>query len=194
MNQPADTTASAHPIDAAAAATARAQRRVLLAAGALALAGGAGWSAWRLRLQAPADAAASAFWGSSFADLEGAPVAMAGLRGRPLLLNFWATWCPPCVEELPLLNRFHAEQRGSGWGVVGLALDQPQQVRQFLQRIPLDFPVVLGGASGTTLSRALGNEKGGLPFTVLFGSDGGILRRKMGRLTVQDLQDWRQKA
>jgi len=191
MNQPTDATPSAHPADAAAART---QRRVLLAAGALALAGGAGWSAWRLRLQAPADEAASAFWGSSFAGLTGEPVAMAGLRGRPLLLNFWATWCPPCVEELPLLNQFHAEQRGSGWGVVGLALDQPQKVQQFLQRIPLDFPVVLGGANGTTLSRALGNEKGGLPFTVLFGPDGGILRRKMGRLTAQDLQDWRQKA
>ena len=115
---------------------------------------------------------------------------MAALRGRPLLLNFWATWCPPCVEELPLLNAFYGEHRAKGWQVVGLAIDQPSNVRKFLERMPLDFPIALGGLGGTDLARGLGNEKGGLPFTVLFGANGSILKRKMGQLTAQDLQGW----
>ena len=115
---------------------------------------------------------------------------MEAFRGRPLLLNFWATWCPPCVEELPLLNRFYADHRAKGWQVVGLAIDQPSNVRQFLARLPLEFPVALGGLAGSDIGRALGNDKGGLPFSVLFGADGNILKRKIGQLTAQDLQEW----
>lgn len=189
MNQD---TSSSPPAPVGGAA--RRERRILLTAGALAALGGAGWGAWRLRLAQPADEAASAFWGAHFVNLAGAQVAMAGFRGQPLLLNFWATWCPPCVDELPLLNRFYAAHRAAGWTVLGLALDRPEKVQPFLQRMPLDFPVVLGDAAGTALTRMLGNDKGGLPFSVLFASNGAILKRKMGKLTEQDLQDWRQSA
>ncbi len=115
---------------------------------------------------------------------------MASMRGRPLLLNFWATWCPPCVQELPLLNAFYGEHRAKGWQVLGLAIDQPANVQKFLQRMPLDFPVVLGGLGGAELSRGLGNDKGGLPFTVMFAADGSISKRKIGQLTEKDLESW----
>jgi|GEM_PF-50225 len=151
---------------------------------------GAGASLWHRLPRAVSDSAAQAFWQASLNDPQGTPVAMTSFQGKPLLLNFWATWCPPCVQELPLLNRFYAEHRAKGWQVLGLAIDQPSSVRQFLQRLPLDFPVVLGGIAGTDMVRALGNEKGSLPFTVLFAASGDILMRKMGQLTEQDLHTW----
>lgn len=119
---------------------------------------------------------------------------MAGLKGQPLLVNFWATWCPPCVEELPMLNAFSREQAGRGWRVVGLAVDRVEPVRSFLQRLPLDFPVGMAGLAGTEISRSLGNTAGGLPFTVVFGSSGQILHRKIGKVSPSDLAQWAQLA
>lgn len=166
------------------------RRWLLWGVGAVAALGGAGLAIWRMRPAPVHEGAPDALWSAQFEDPTGRALSMEALRGRPLLLNFWATWCPPCVEELPLLNAFYGEHRAKGWQVLGLAIDQPSNVRKFLERMPLDFPVMLGGLGGTDLARGLGNEKGGLPFTVLFGADGSILKRKMGQLTAQDLQSW----
>jgi len=158
-------------------------------AGAL---GGASAALWHRLPRAVPDSAAQALWQASLNDPQGTPVAMASFQGKPLILNFWATWCPPCVEELPLLNRFYAEHRSKGWQVVGLAMDQPSNVRQFLQRQPLQFPIVLGGMTGTDLVQTLlGNEKkGALPFTLLFAANGDMLVRKIGKLSENDLHTW----
>lgn len=166
------------------------RRWLAIGVGALAGLGGAGLAAWRLSPGPAQPDAAAQLWGATFEGLQGEPLRMADLRGRPLLLNFWATWCPPCVQELPLLDRFHAEQRARGWQVVGLAIDQAANVQKFLQRVPLQFPLALGGLAGSDIGRALGNERGGLPFTVLFAADGSILKRKMGELTPEDLALW----
>ena len=115
---------------------------------------------------------------------------MAALRGRPLLINFWATWCPPCVEELPLINAFFNQNKVNGWQVIGLAVDKPSSVKTFLTKTPLDFPIGLAGMSGTELGKALGNLSGGLPFSVVLGADGVVVQRKMGRLTPDDLVQW----
>ncbi|SDM24647.1 Thiol-disulfide isomerase or thioredoxin [Oryzisolibacter propanilivorax] len=166
------------------------RRRWLLLTGAAAGLAGAGLAAWRLAPAPAAPDASAQLWSASFDGLDGRPLRMADLRGRPLLLNFWATWCPPCVQELPLLNRFHARQQARGWNLLALAVDQQGNVEKFLQRMPLQFPVALAGLAGSDLSRALGNERGGLPFSVLFAADGRILERKMGELTEQNLADW----
>lgn len=171
------------------------RRRWLMAGvGGLAAVGGAGFAWWRLQPHEVASGAEQAWWTASFNDLSGAPVPVQGFKGKPLVLNFWATWCPPCVEELPLLNRFYKERAAQGWQVVGLAIDQPSAVRKFLERVPLDFPVAMGGLTGTDLGRSLGNLAGGLPFTVLFGADGRILHRKMGQVTAEDLEQWAKLA
>ena len=119
-------------------------------------------------------------------------LALQGMRGRPLLINFWATWCPPCVEELPLLDAFYRENESKGWQVLGIAVDKLAPVQAFLQRQPLAFPVVLAGMEGLSLSKNLGNQAGGLPFSMLLGADGSILHRKIGKLSEQDLQLWRE--
>ena len=159
-------------------------------AGAAAL-GGAGLAWWRLQPHAQQEGAEAALWGMEFdTPAGGAPLVMKALQGQPVLLNFWATWCPPCVDELPMLNTFYRENAPKGWQVVGLAIDQPSAVRKFLGRLPLDFPVGLAGMGGTELGRSLGNLTGGLPFTVGLGQGGRVLHRKMGQVTAQDLQQW----
>lgn len=168
-----------------------ATRRGLLYAGVAGLAAAAGAGvAWRKWRPDPASDAAAALWPLSFDTPAGAPLKMESLRGRPLLVNFWATWCPPCVDELPLLDQFYRENAANGWQVVGLAIDQPSAVRSFLARTPIRFPVGLAGLGGTELARALGNGVGGLPFTVVVDGAGKVVQRRMGRVTQADLAHW----
>ena len=167
------------------------RRRLLYAgvAGAAAV-GGAGLAWWKFQPHAMESGVEQALWSMEFERPEGGVVSLQSMAGKPLLLNFWATWCPPCVDELPMLNDFYRQQSPAGWQVLGLAIDQPSAVRKFLQRIPLEFPVGLAGLGGTDLGRSLGNLTGGLPFTVVLGASGRVLHRKMGQVTPQDLKEW----
>lgn len=136
------------------------------------------------------DGAIDSFWSLSFDTPDGKTLAMSTFRGKPLLVNFWATWCPPCLEELPLLDSFYTTNKGRNWQVLGLAVDQPSAVRKWLQARPLSFPVGMAGFSGTELSKSLGNLVGGLPFSVVFGGSGQLLHRKTGKVSPQDLALW----
>ncbi|MDH4481907.1 MAG: TlpA disulfide reductase family protein [Rhodoferax sp.] len=138
--------------------------------------------------EAPAvTAAVPDFWDLKWRTPSGGALSMQSLQGRPLLINFWATWCPPCVEELPLINAFFQQNQANGWQVLGLAVDKPALVLSFLARNPLAFPVAMAGFGGTELSKALGNLSGGLPFSVTLNAKGGIIQRKMGQLDANDL-------
>ncbi|MBL0945594.1 MAG: TlpA family protein disulfide reductase [Hydrogenophaga sp.] len=168
------------------------QRRHLLTGGVAVAAAGAGvfWAERRWRPQPVLDGTEAEFWASRFDTPEGQPLAMAPYRGKPLLVNFWATWCPPCIEELPMLNAFQREQSAKGWQLLGLAVDRVDAVQAFLKKLPLEFPVAMTGFAGADLSRKLGNPSGGLPFTVVFGPGGGIVQRKIGQLKPDDLAGW----
>ncbi|RYX97142.1 MAG: TlpA family protein disulfide reductase [Comamonadaceae bacterium] len=134
--------------------------------------------------------AVNSFWALTMDSPDGQPVAMKSFSGKPLMVNFWATWCPPCVEELPLLDAFYQSNKARNWQVIGLAVDQPSAVRTWLQRSPLSFPVAMAGLSGTELSKTLGNVSGALPFTVVFGASGDVLHRKIGKVLPEDLLQW----
>jgi thiol-disulfide isomerase/thioredoxin len=165
------------------------------AAAAAALAGaGAAWWKFQPHDAAPGISAkaAESFWAMSFDGPDGKPVPMSSFRGKLLLVNFWATWCPPCVEELPLLDFFYQENKDKNIQIVGLAVDQPSAVRTWLQTRPLNFPVGMAGLGGTELSKSLGNTSGSLPFTVVFAPSGKLLHRKIGKVLPEELVKWTQ--
>jgi thiol-disulfide isomerase/thioredoxin len=167
-----------------------ASRRALLAGvGLAAAAGGALW--YSRRAPAPgADAELPAdLWSLRLSRPEGGELVMATLRGRPLLVNFWATWCPPCVKELPEIDRFW-QRHAARVAVVGLAIDNLEPVRAFLQRQPVGFAIGLAGMPGTAVARSLGNAQGVLPFTVLLDGKGMVLRKKLGETTLDELESW----
>lgn len=168
----------------------RSSRRGWLAAAVgLGLAGvGAGltWRTSRRQTQSLSGAEHS-FWQQQFAQLDGTMLAADVFKGKPLLLNFWATWCPPCIEELPLIDDFFLENKTKGWQVLALAVDQAAPVARFLARSPLSFSVALAGFPGIEVSKSLGNTVGALPFTVVFDAKGNVVHRKMGKLTVAEL-------
>lgn len=166
----------------------KSRRALLWGVGGVSALAGAGVAWWQSR---PEPAEVTAFWQSRFERPDGREIAAASLRGRPLLLNFWATWCPPCVQELPMIEAFWRENAANGFQVLALAIDQPSAVRRFLAREALTFPVGLAGLQGTGLAASLGNASGGLPFSVFFRPDGSVLRQKLGQLKPSDLQDWR---
>lgn len=125
---------------------------------------------------------------------DGGSLSVDAFADRQVVLNFWATWCPPCVHELPLLSRFHLEHAQRGWQVLGIAIDDAAAVSAFLRKTPLSFPVGMAKADGLTLTRQLGNEQGALPFTVLLNRQGHITQRKIGQLSSSDLNRWVQSS
>lgn len=154
-----------------------------------AAAGGAGWAWWRGE-SGRLNEAELALWAQRFDQPAGGELAMATLLGQPLVLNFWATWCAPCVKEMPMLDAFYRQNQAKGWRVVGLAVDGPTPVREFLAKLPVGFPIGLAGFNGVDLARSFGNGSGGLPFSVVFDRRGAAAFHKLGIVTEQELSHW----
>ena len=151
--------------------------------------------AWqKFQPHAVMDEAIQNFWSQEFEKPEGGTLFMKALQGKPLLINFWATWCPPCIEELPLIDAFFNQNKSKSFQVVGLAVDQPSMVRRYLSQRPLSFPVGLAGFNGTELGKTLGNSQSVLPFSVIFDAKGRLLAQKAGKLDQSDLEAWLKKV
>lgn len=123
-------------------------------------------------------------------DLDGKPHRLSDYRGHQVLLNFWASWCGPCLDEMPALNRASAKFGEQGVIVVGIAMDEPDRIRAFLAMHPVSYPILLGqlGAPSTTLQ--LGDTQEILPYSVLLDTDGRILSTHAGALTAPQLEQW----
>ena len=198
MTQPAQPTEpDTDPATDTRAAVSR--RRLLAGAAGTAMLAGVGLAVWQQRrsgTQATPGGSddLSPLWALQVAQPEGGQLFLASLRGKPLLVNFWATWCAPCVREMPEIDRFHREFSPRGWQVLGLAIDGPTPVREFLARVKIGFPIGLAGLDGTDLVHSLGNPQGGLPFSVMISANGRVLHRKMGATSFEELAGWAGKA
>ena len=121
-------------------------------------------------------------------DASGKPQALSQWKGKVLLVNFWAPWCSPCVEEMPELSALQGENAGKNLQVIGIGIDSPANIAQFAGKFKIAYPLYVAGMSGTDLSRQFGNTAGGLPYTVLIGADGQVKKTYLGRLKFQQLR------
>jgi thiol-disulfide isomerase/thioredoxin len=113
-------------------------------------------------------------------DLGGTPQALTQWRGKVVVLNFWATWCAPCREEIPLFVKLQNQYGAQGLQFVGVAIDQPEKVKPYAAELGMNFPILIGGVEAIDLTRTLGNRASVLPFTVIVGRDGRIVASEIG--------------
>jgi len=161
------------------------RREALVLLGAGLAAGAAGFLVGPLILRRGKEGALPT---ASLPDLSGRSHQLLEWRGRVLVCNFWATWCAPCREEIPLLMSARGKYLTSGVEIVGIAIDNADKVAQFSTSINISYPILLAEANGLDLMRQLGNSGGGLPFTVFFDRVGQMESSKLGALTASDLE------
>ena len=128
----------------------------------------------------------AALYEANLPDLAGQSVSMSRLKGRPVVANFWATWCAPCVEEMPHLDALSKSLPNIQF--VGIGIDTAANISQFVTKIPVSYPLYVAGHSGIGLVRELGNAAGGLPFTVLLDAEGHIFDTILGQVSPEDLR------
>jgi peroxiredoxin len=124
----------------------------------------------------------------ALADAAGNAAAAADFDGQIVLLNFWATWCVPCVEEMPMLSRLHGDFVGRGLQVVGIAVDEPARARYFADGLGLDYPLLYGQGEAMLVGRRYGNASGMLPYSVLIDAGGVVRWTHLGAVTREQLE------
>ncbi|MDR6603849.1 MULTISPECIES: TlpA disulfide reductase family protein [Achromobacter] len=166
-------------------------RRLLLSAGVAVAATVAGAFTWMGRKSQESAAPAGA--GDPVAgllqlqmpDLSGATHTLAGWKGQPMVVNFWATWCAPCVREMPELDAL--QKKYPHIRFVGIGVDSAANMQKFVEKVQVSYPLWVIGAGAIDTLRKLGNPSGGLPFTIVFNADGGINRKILGEIQPDDL-------
>lgn len=109
-------------------------------------------------------------------------------KGKHLIVNFWATWCPPCVEEMPELNKLQQDMASRNIQVLGLGIDSPEKIKEFSIKHHISYPLYIAGMNGAELSRMMGNDTGGLPYTLLISADGEVKKKYLGKLKMEELR------
>lgn len=118
-------------------------------------------------------------------DLNGATQSLAAWKGQPIVVNFWATWCAPCVKEMPELDAL--QKKYPQIKFVGIGVDSAANMQKFVEKVQVSYPLWVIGAGAIDTLRKLGNPSGGLPFTIVFNADGSINRKILGEIQPDDL-------
>lgn len=126
---------------------------------------------------------------ASFPDQQGVTQSLGQWRGKVVVVNFWATWCPPCREEMPELSAFQEQYRSRDVVVLGISTDDVAKIRDFAKASPMSYPLLAGDFEAMSLAESLGNNKGILPYTVLIRRDGSIAGAYLGRVDMKILEN-----
>jgi thiol-disulfide isomerase/thioredoxin len=173
---------------------AAARRPATLLAGALAAAiaigAGIGWRLWQERREDSDRAAAAAVYAIRLPDSDDQARDLAAYRGRVLVVNFWATWCGPCRDEMPDLQKIEDEYGPRGVEIVGIAIDRADAVRDFRRSTAIRYPLLVADLGGAELARQLGDADGALPYTAVLGRSGTIVERHLGAVDPTTLRHW----
>ena len=154
----------------------------------VALALGIATATWLRQPGSAQPGAAEALLTTPLPDLQRQPQTLAQHRGKILIVNFWATWCPPCREEVPIFVEAQTKFGPKGLQFVGIALDNPRQVADFVQEFAINYPVLIGGINESETLRNLGNPGGGLPYTLIYDRDGRLQEKIIGGLDQARLE------
>ena len=128
------------------------------------------------------------FYQLSINSLQGQHIDFSEYQGKVILVNFWATWCRPWRKEMPGFDQVYQELKGHQFVILGIAMDNPDAVRQFMSKSPVQYPILLANDSSAELSRMFGNHQGLLPFSILFDQQGIIRYRAGGLLSENKLK------
>ena len=140
------------------------------------------------RDSATADQALARLRSASFADVGGHPQSVQQWSGKVLVVNFWATWCPPCREEMPGFSRLQRKLSAKGVQFVGIGVDDADKIRQFVKDFPVAYPLWVADLDTMDLTRDLGNNTEGLPFTLLIDRTGQVRMAHAGYMDEADIE------
>ena len=167
----------------------RRQWIIISAVSLLALLGGALTSQWISKTGLASDTSVKAFLANPWQSPDGKPVDTSQWQGKVLIVNFWASWCPPCVEEMPALDQLQQEYLQQNVLFVGIGIDSPSNIREFLKKTSVSYPIVIGGLEGSNLSKQMGNTQGALPYTVIINAKGKSVYTKLGKISEDELRN-----
>ncbi|WP_250482252.1 TlpA disulfide reductase family protein [Caballeronia sp. GACF5] len=136
----------------------------------------------------PSGNAVDQLWKATPPGASGTSQPLAAFKGKPVVVNFWASWCGPCVKEMPTLSAMQRDYEKKGITFIGLGVDSEKNVNDFLKKVPVAYPVYVTGFGGADLARSFGNNAGGLPFTVVIDANGTIRSTKLGEVDPAELK------
>ena len=154
----------------------------------LALVAGIFSSHWISQTGLASDPSIKAFFANPWKPPDGKSANIDDWRGKVLVVNFWASWCPPCVEEMPTLDKIAQEYASKNVLIVGIGIDSPSNIRQFLEKTPVSYPIMIGGLDGSALAKQMGNAQGALPYTVIINAKGKSVFTKLGKISEEELK------
>ena len=134
------------------------------------------------------DPAVTLFLENDWQTPEGKPINTKHWQGKILVVNFWGSWCPPCVEEMPTLEKLQQEFFQQNVLFIGIGIDSPSNIRDFLLKTPVSYPIANGGVQGSAMYRALGDTQAALPYTVVIDVNGKIKSTRLGKIQENDLR------